>query len=81
MALLRTRFAEGSVVLVISRSRDTLQSVNIDEHDCIEMPDLEEIEARSLLLYHGRQPSDEVDEDLMRGCLLRCYFRKGESHL
>ncbi|KAG0562540.1 hypothetical protein KC19_9G154700 [Ceratodon purpureus] len=46
--------------------------------DCIEMPELEESEARSLLLYHAA-PSNHVNEDVLRQCLQRCYFRKDDD--
>ncbi|KAG0607399.1 hypothetical protein M758_8G025000 [Ceratodon purpureus] len=48
------------------------------ERDCIEMPELEESEGRSLLLYHAA-PSNHVNVDVLRQCLQRCYFRKDDD--
>jgi hypothetical protein len=66
---LKAELAPNSVVLVATRSLGTLQSLNIDEPNCFEMPKLEEEEARSLFLYHAA-PNYEVDEELLERCMV-----------
>ena len=63
------------VVLMTARIFYLLQKM---ERDCIEMPELEESEGRSLLLYHAA-PSNHVNVDVLRQCLQRCYFRKDDD--
>lgn len=65
---LKAEYAPGSVVLVATCSLGILQSLNIDERNCLEMPKLEEEEARSLFLYHAA-PDNEVDEELLQQCM------------
>jgi hypothetical protein len=79
-ALLANCFGKGSVVLVTARSYDQLAKLkaNIREIHCIEMPELEENEATSLLLHHAA-PAHHVNEDVLRQCLQRCCFRKADE--
>jgi hypothetical protein len=70
----------GSVVLVAARSLDVLKKLNLDECQCLEMPELEENEARSLFLSCVNLPSDhQVDEALLKDCIERCHFLKGDG--
>jgi hypothetical protein len=70
----------GSVVLVTARSLDVLKKLNLDECQCLEMPELEENEARSLFLSCVNLPSDhQVDEALLKDCIERCHFLKGDG--
>jgi hypothetical protein len=70
----------GSVVLVTARSVDVLQKLNLDECQCLEMPELEENEARSLFLSCANLPSNhQVDEALLKDCIERCHFLKGDG--
>src|ERR1700737_3383548 len=48
---LRAPFVEGSWVIVTSRFRKTLKSLNVDESACLEMPELDKDDARNLFLY------------------------------
>lgn len=88
-ALLHIGYAQGSVALLTARTFDQLENVKpskfqggtIYESNCFEMPELEETEARSLLLHHA-SPSSHVNEDVLMECLQRCYFSKddGDCH-
>jgi hypothetical protein len=78
--LLRLEFMQGSIVIVTARSLSQLQNVNVEE--CMEMPELDEGEARALFLYHALPSSyleiaHEMSEHLLKQCLKRCYFKKG----
>lgn len=83
-AYLAAKWAKGSVIIVTTRSLDNLLLLHryVDADKCIEMPRLEKDEARSLFLQHVRCGWDdtiEMDEELVRGCVERCYFSKGEG--
>ncbi|KAG0580357.1 hypothetical protein KC19_4G167800 [Ceratodon purpureus] len=71
-------YAPGSVVLVATRSLGILQSLNIDERDCLEMPKLEEEEARSLFLYYAA-PVYDVDPKLLERCMRSAEHFFGED--
>ncbi|KAG0622848.1 hypothetical protein M758_3G128500 [Ceratodon purpureus] len=75
-AYLKARYGPGSIVIVTSRSLGLLQNLKIDEKNCIEMPELEEDEAKSIFLYHA-ELEDDVDEEFIMRCVERCYFGKG----
>jgi hypothetical protein len=76
---LRAKYAHGSAVMVTARSLGQLQNLNIHESSCLEMPELEEIEARALFLNHSA-PKNEVNDTVVTRCLERCYFRKGDGN-
>jgi hypothetical protein len=70
----------GSIVLVTARSIDILDSLKINRMDCFEMPELEEEDARQLLLHHaapGFQSQTKDDEKDIRHCVNQCRFSKG----
>lgn len=48
---LKACYGSGSVVFVTARSLDVLKKLNLDESQCLEIPELEEGEARSLFLH------------------------------
>ena len=75
---LKTRYEPGSIMIVTARSLGLLQNLKIDEKNCIEMPELEEDEAKHLFLYHA-SPETEVDEEFVLRCVERCYFGKGDG--
>ncbi|KAG0603716.1 hypothetical protein M758_10G116000 [Ceratodon purpureus] len=83
--LLGTSWAEGSVVIVTTRAQGELTNLNqyIQSEDCLEMPELIEVEARSLFLNHvtcGQSATIEVlDKGLVSRCVERCHFGKGEG--
>ena len=75
--LLKVRYEPGSIVIVTARSLELLQDLKIHEKNCIEMPELEEDEAKHLFLYHAT-PESEVDEEFVMRCVERCNFGKGD---
>ena len=84
MTYLGARWGEGSVILVTARSLGELMCLKpyIRESDCVEMPELEEAEARSIFLKHAGLEEGaalEVDEEVVKRCVERCYFSKGEG--
>ncbi|KAG0611617.1 hypothetical protein M758_7G152900 [Ceratodon purpureus] len=79
---LQTPFHEKSVVMVTSRSLETLTSLGISVSDCFEMPKLEHEDAKALFLYHathGKQFSDYEDQRSIRKCVSLCYFSNGDQ--
>ena len=88
--LLSAGFDEKSVVIVTARSLDVLKikHLDIDDSDCLEMPELEEEEAKSLFLQHAicdmlPEERNAVDDKIISLCIKRCYFQKhrgGESY-
>jgi hypothetical protein len=80
------RVGEGSVVVVTARSILTLGRLGIVEDDCLEMPGLDDEQAKSLFrtsaaLDGERTPEDERNIEY---CVEQCYFSKdsskGQSH-
>ena len=79
-AYLSANYGAGSVVMVTARSLDVLKKLHLDETQCLEMPDLEEDDARALFLNHARVPTEnEVSEDLVGACIDRCHFLKSNG--
>ncbi|KAG0601427.1 hypothetical protein M758_11G109900 [Ceratodon purpureus] len=85
-AYLKLNYSPNSVVVVTARSLDQLEMVKIEKTNCMEMPDLEKDEARSLFLYHATDagrvqdaPEVEVGEEIIKRCLKKCYFGKGRE--
>ena len=80
-SFLRAQLGFGSVVLVSARTLDVLKMVNLNESQCMEMPELEEDEARSLFLEYTNVSAcgHDVDEALVKHCLRRCHFLKGDG--
>jgi hypothetical protein len=79
--LLRMGFLLGSIVIVTARSLVQLQGLNVEE--CMEMPELNEGDARLLFQYHAAPSSnpeirDVMFEQLLKQCVKRCYFGKGD---
>jgi hypothetical protein len=77
----------GSIVLLTSRTKETLLCVRpyVDEGNCLEMPELDVEEARSLFCKSSNlELTSEVDEGLIMRCVERCHFKKddgsGSSH-
>jgi len=84
LTLLRAKYGPGSVLLVTARSVNELMSLGIDARECMEMPELELEEARSLFLYHVAcvPPSysrNKDDFDLISSCVQQCHFKKGDG--
>ena len=72
-------FMPGSIIIVTARSLGLLLQLRpyLDETNCLEMPDLEEEEAKSLFSKSSKfEPRNEIDEQLILRCLERCRFRK-----
>jgi hypothetical protein len=79
---LKAGYNQGSIVIVAARSLGQLTGLGISESECLEMPELEEDEARSLFLDQFRlipETIDDDDEELLMRCVKRCQFRKGGS--
>jgi hypothetical protein len=79
---LRAPFVEGSWVIITSRFRKTLISLNVDESACFEMPELDKDDARNMFLYHaanGKKFENTEDVDAIEECIKSCYFGKGEG--
>lgn len=77
-------FANGSIVIVTARSSEVLKlcHLDIDESNCLGMPELQKDEAKSLFVEHAICDSEtgtEVDDEIIDRCLKRCYFRKGDG--
>ena len=76
------RLPPGSIVIVTTRSRDSLARVglDVDGDECMEMPELESKEARCLFLAScGGRNGD--DEQLVERCIKRCHICKGDREL
>ena len=80
-SFLRAKYGLGSVVLVCARSLDVLKMVYLNGSECLEMPELEEDEARSLFLEFTNVSArgHDVDETLVKHCLWRCHFLKSDG--
>ena len=50
---LRACLHHQSIVITTARSVDLLGRLNVDKNDCMEMPELEEEDARWLFLHHA----------------------------
>ena len=73
-------YGVGSVVLVIAHMLDVLMKLNLEEGQCMEMLELEEDEARSLLLKcMGLSCGNEVDEKLVKNWMELCHLDKGDG--
>lgn len=81
----KTIFSAGSdhesIIIVTARSLDILKlrHLNIDENNCLEMPELNRREAKALFLQHAKCDSEvrnEVDDKIITRCVNRCYFQK-----
>jgi hypothetical protein len=77
----------GSIVLLTSRTKETLLYMrpHVDEGSCLEMPELDVKEARSLFCKSSNlELTSEVDAELIMRCVDRCHFKKddgsGSSH-
>ncbi|KAG0559588.1 hypothetical protein KC19_10G116300 [Ceratodon purpureus] len=83
--LLGTQWTAGSVVIVTTRAHGELTNLNqyIRSEDCVEMPELTEVEARCLFLNHvtcGQGATIAMlDKRLVGRCVQRCHFGKGEG--
>ncbi|KAG0601125.1 hypothetical protein M758_11G085900 [Ceratodon purpureus] len=79
------KYGPNSIVLVTARSIDILKSLQIDESDCLEMPELEEEDARQLFLdcaAPGSQSQFQRNKDKywsIKYFIERCRFSKGGS--
>ena len=79
---LRAPFVKGSWVIITSRLRKTLISLNVDESACFEMPELDKDDARHMFLYHaanGKKYENREDVYAIEECVKSCYFGKGEG--
>lgn len=79
---LKAGYNPGSRVIVAARSLRQLTGLGISESECLEMPELDLYEARSLFLDQFEQIPENIDEDeeeLLMRCVKRCRFRKGNS--
>lgn len=77
-------FHENSVVLVTARTRSILTShLQIDERDCMEMPDLEKNEATRLFLKRVGLGDDSVwikdHDNIVQKCVEECLYSKGDD--
>lgn len=83
--ILRMGFLQEWTVVVTARSSVQLSSLSLGE--CMEMPDLDEDDARSLFLYHAAPSSYlkhgiKIDRHALKDlkqCIQRCYFNKGDG--
>jgi hypothetical protein len=78
--LLNFDYAEGSIVLITARSYDLLQILKVIERDCIEMPELNEDEAKLLFFHQITMPSKDGYDEFVKSCIERCSFRKGDGN-
>jgi hypothetical protein len=79
---LRAPFVEGSWVIITSRFRKTLISLNVDEKACFEMPELDKDDARQMFLHYannGEEFENREDVDAIEECIKSCYFGKGDG--
>jgi hypothetical protein len=79
---LKGPFCEGSLVIVTSRSRRTLELLGVDGDASFEVPDLGLEDAMNLFLYHAAAGKKFVKEEEKRdilNCLRRCCFQKGDG--
>lgn len=81
---LNGRFGCGSIVIVTSRSLEVLKMhhLGINENNCLEMPELEFHDAKSLFLQHAIcdiKTSKEVSDDLIEQFVERCHFKKSDG--
>ena len=77
---LKGGYGDGSIILVTARSLDILMKLNLEENQCLEMPDLEEDEARSIFFKEtGLLFENEIDEKLIRRCIQLCHFCKADG--
>ena len=79
---LKAGYNQGSRVIVAARSLRQLTGLGISESECLEMPELELDEDRSLFLDQFEQIPENIDDDkeeLLMRCVKRCCFRKGNS--
>jgi hypothetical protein len=77
---LKGGYGVGSTILITARSLDVLMRLNLEENQCLEMPELEEDEARSLFLnYSNLSFGNGVDEKLLRKCLQLCHLCKANG--
>ena len=70
-------------MIVTARSQSILAYLGIDESKCFEVPELGEVEARNLLLYHaakGKEFTSNEDNHIIGECLAHCFFRKSRKH-
>jgi hypothetical protein len=70
-----------SIVMVTARSKDSLMKTRyIDENNCMEMPDLDEEEAKSLFVKCADFESRiGIDDQLVQRCIKRCQFLKNNG--
>jgi hypothetical protein len=81
--ILEAPFLKGSLVIVIARSKSTLELLGLHGDACIEMPNLGEGDAINLFLYHaarGKQFAKEKEKHDILQCVRRCYFDKGDGY-
>jgi hypothetical protein len=77
---LKGGYGDGSIILVTARSINILMKLNLAENQCLEMPDLEEDEARSIFLNETSLLfENEVDDKLVRRCTQLCHFCKADG--
>ncbi|KAG0606394.1 hypothetical protein M758_9G137800 [Ceratodon purpureus] len=79
---LRAGFHHGSIVMVTARSIDILSRLNIDKGGCLEMPELNEEDAKWLFLHHAApelQFINEDEEQKIQYCVKHCQFHKGAN--
>jgi len=77
---LEVPFHEESLVIVTARSKSILERLGIDGDACLEMPELEEVDAMKLFLHHaahGKQFIEDENKSNILKCIQRCYFSKG----
>lgn len=80
--LLTAGFHIDSIVMVAARTVDILSRLNIDRSDCLEMPELEEEDARELFLHHAvpdLHVANADDKWIIDRCIAQCRFRKGKK--
>ena len=77
---LKGGYGIGSRILITTRSLDVLMRLNLEENQCLEMPELEEDEARSLFLdYSNLSFGNGVDDKLLRKCVQLCHLCKANG--
>lgn len=79
MFFLRVGYCPGSILIVTARSLDQLKGLRIDELSCMEMPELEEVEAQYLFLYHANLCVNEANDKIIKQYVKQCEFRKGDD--
>lgn len=80
---LKARLPPGSIVMVTSRSEDSLMQLShfLNKSTCFEMPGLVLEEAKSIFVELSNfYVRTEADEQLLNRCVKQCFFKRGDNN-